>query len=338
MRHTMIAGFAAAALATGVAVYFAATKGTEEKVHRVGILFGIDPLSMMVDGFKAKMTELGYREGANIVYDVRMTDFQRDTMRRILQKFIDDDVDAIFAGPTECALAAREAVQGSAVPLVFAYAMIEGTDLVESVSFPGRNTTGVRETPVDIAVKRLELLHEAVPRAKRVYIAYQSDAPSMPLVLDGLRDMAPLLDITLVESPVATVEELKSDFKARAASDDIGMDAILTTGEPVSVSLPGIEAICTFAAGHRIPVGGIGKYSINEEWGAKAIIFSYESRLDEVGMMGALLADKIFNGTPAGAIPVISPEAKLLINYKLMKELGLEASQGLLRRADEIIR
>jgi putative tryptophan/tyrosine transport system substrate-binding protein len=57
-----------------------------------------------------------------------------------------------------------------------------------------------------------------------------------------------------------------------------------------------------------------------------------------MGALAAPSADKIFKGTPAGNIPIVTPEAKLFINYKLIQELGLNASEGLLVQADEIIR
>ena len=67
-------------------------------------------------------------------------------------------------------------------------------------------------------------------------------------------------------------------------------------------------------------------------------VFVYESKFYEIGSLAAPLADKIFKGTPAGTIPVVTPEAYLTINYKVAQELGLNVSEGLLSRANEIIR
>ena len=68
------------------------------------------------------------------------------------------------------------------------------------------------------------------------------------------------------------------------------------------------------------------------------IIFSYEIDMNTVGELAAILSNKILKGMPAGTIPVITPEAKLLINYKAAQEIGLNISENLLVRADEIIR
>jgi putative ABC transport system substrate-binding protein len=117
---------------------------------------------------------------------------------------------------------------------------------------------------------------------------------------------------------------------------DIGIDAILIMGEPISASTPALKAMSEFATEHKIPIGGIGKYSIENE--NLPIIFSYEVEIDDMGKLAAGLADKILRGTPAGTIPVVTPEPRFLINYKAAQELGLNVSEGLLARADDIIR
>ena len=143
--------------------------------------------------------------------------------------------------------------------------------------------------------------------------------PPVPLALDALHKAAPLMNITLVENPVTTVEEIKADLQARNKSADIGMDAILIMAEPLSVSPPALEAMIKFATEHKIPIGGVGSYTIRE-----SIIFSYEIELGDMGKLAAVSADKILKGTPAGTIPVVTPEAKLLINYKLAQESWAE--------------
>jgi putative ABC transport system substrate-binding protein len=304
-----------------------------QKVYHVGILCGLDPLVGITDSFKAKMTELGYIEGKNIAYDTQKTNFEPDKEQQILKKFVDEKVDLIITFPTEVSQAAKAATQGTGIPVVFVYATIEGNDLVDSVRQPGGNITGVREPGPDIFVKRLEILYELAPQAGRVYITYNPNVPPVPPALEALHNAAPLMNITLVENPVATAEEIKDDLQVRDTLNDTGIDAILIMGEPTSVSSPALEAMINFAGKHKIPIGGLGRYTIGD-----SIIFSYEIETDDMGRLAASSADKILRGVPAGTIPVVTPEAKLLINYKLAQELGLNVSEGLLARADEIIR
>ena len=300
--------------------------GTEEsKVYRVGILSGLDFFADTADGFKAKMTELGYIEGENIIYDMQTTNFDPAEEQRILEKFVADEVDLIFTFPTEVTLAAKAATQGTDIPVLFANSFIEGVDLIESVREPGGNITGVRYPGPDLAVKGLETLLEVAPQAKRVWVPYLQDYPSVPGQLEVLRPTAASLGVTLVEVPATSTAEIEADLQARAQSDDLGLDAILTIYEPLA-TWPDVVALVTeFAAEHQVPIGN-------------QVVFRIVVNNVQVGRQAAPMADKIFKGTPAGTIPVTSADPVLIINYTEAQELGLMVSESLLRRADEIIR
>jgi putative ABC transport system substrate-binding protein len=88
-----------------------------------------------------------------------------------------------------------------------------------------------------------------------------------------------------------------------------------------------------FAAQHKIPIGGALMES--EGYGS---VFGVNIDITKTGRQAAPLADKIFRGTSAGTIPVVSSENYLQINYKVAQELGLTVSDGLLGQAAEIIR
>ena len=133
----------------------------EEKVYRVGILSALDLFADTTDGFIDKMTELGYIEGENIVYDLYETNVPVGN-EETLKKFVDDKVDLIFACPTEATLEAKSVSQGSGIPIVFANGGIEGTNLVESITQPGGNLTGVRFPSIEVSLKRLELIGHLV--------------------------------------------------------------------------------------------------------------------------------------------------------------------------------
>ena len=76
----------------------------QSKVYHVGILSGIESFATTADGFKAKMTELGYVEGKNIVYDSPKATADKAAQLSTAQKFVQDKVDLIFVYPTEPAL------------------------------------------------------------------------------------------------------------------------------------------------------------------------------------------------------------------------------------------
>jgi putative ABC transport system substrate-binding protein len=308
-------------------------KRTQQKVYRVGIVSGAEAFADVADGFKAKMTELGYIEGRNIVYDFRKLNADPAGVQRVVKQFIAEKVDLIFAFPTEPAMAAKVATEGTGIPVVFAMAGIEMDNLVESISKPGGRITGVRYPGPESTVKRLEILHELAPDARRVYLIYDPVYPNAHMALGGLRPAASSLGITLVEDPVNSVEELRATLQARDALSDIGIDAILLMPDILNHSPDGFGAILKFANEHKVPIGG--GMDFTADLGA---IFNFVPDNVVQGMMAAPLADKIFKGTPAGSIMIVTPPSRLRLNYKVIKELGLEVSEGLLSRADEIIR
>lgn len=303
------------------------------KVYRVGILSEVDAFTAIADGFKAKMTELGYTEGKNIVYDIKIANMDPEQGVQVAENFVQEKVDLIFAFPTEASISARKATRGTDVPVVFANANIEGTNLIENVRHPGGNITGVRFPGADNDVMRLEFLHKFVPRAKRVLIVYDPNYPTTQKVAEALRLAAPSFGITLLEDHITSVEELKESFKKRSAMDDIGIDAILIMPEFINHTPDGFAAIIGFANEHHIPLGGGAPFTV--ELGA---IYTFHPDFFETGMLAATLIDKILKGTPAGSIPVATPESHLIINYRVLKELGLTVSDGLLSRARTIIR
>jgi putative ABC transport system substrate-binding protein len=303
------------------------------KVYRVGVLAGLDFVGVITDGFKAGMTELGYVEGQNIVYDVQKTNFDMAAYQSILKKFVADDVDLIFVFPTEASMEAKAATQGTDIPVVFAFALIEGMGLVDSVREPGGNITGVRYPGPDIAVKRFEIMRELVPQATRMWVPYQRGYPIVAPQLEALRPAAEAAGVTLIEAPAANAAELQAELDARAASGDIGMDVILFVAEPLTVTPENFAVIGKFAYEHNIPVGGALMSADGYE-----SVFGVNVDPVKVGKQAAPLADKILKGTKAGSIPVVSAENYFQINYKAAQALGLTVPEGLLSQAAEVIR
>ena len=308
--------------------------GTEKpKVYRVGIISGADAFATIADGFKAGMTELGYVEGENIVYDFQQPNPDPAEWQRVAEQFVADDVDLIFAFPHVTALAAKTGTQGTDVPVIFVLGTVEIGDLVESVRQPGGNITGVRFPLPENMSKRFEILHEIVPQAKRVLVEYDPNYPHAHLALEALRQAASSAGVTLVEEPAANVPELQANLQARAALDDIGIDAIFIMPEVNSQTPDGFAAIVAFADEHNVPIAGALDFTT--DLGA---IFNFVSDNAEMGKLAATLADKALKGTSAGTIPVVTPEQYLRINYKKTQLLGLTVPEILLKQAIEIVR
>ena len=129
------------------------------------------------------------------------------------------------------------------------------------------------------------------------------------------------------------MEDIQADLQARAASGDIGVDAILIMPDDLSQSPAGWPLIGRFSQKHKLAVSGGAAYEA--ETGG---VFSHIPDYAESGKLAAALADKILRGTPAGNLPVATPVETLLLNYKRAQELGLTVPEELFNLATEIIR
>jgi len=304
-----------------------------QKVYHVAMLSGSDAFVTIADGFKAKMTELGYVEGENIVYDFQKLNADPAGYDRVTKKFVEDRTDLIFAFPTEPAQSAKVATKGTSIPVVFAHAGLEGSNLVKSVREPGGNLTGVRWPGPDLVVKRFEFLLELMPNLKRLYVPYDKNYPLVPPALDALRSAVASRGVKLVELPATTVEDLKADLGARKKTTDIGIDAILLLPELIMQSPEGWGIISNFAKEYKLPLVGSSDATIKT-----GSVFTYNVNPLEDGQLAAVITNKIFKGTLAKNIPVVTPEAYLKINYTVAQGLGLAVPEGFLSRAKEIIR
>ncbi len=322
-----------AILLVSVCVFLSSCSEKKPKVYRVGILCGLDYIGAIPDIFKPEMAELGYIEGENIVYNIQRTNFEPVREKQILKRFVEDKVDLIFTFPTEVSMAAKAATQGTDIPVIFAIANIEGTGLVESVREPGGNITGVRYPGPDLAIKRFETMLELAPNAKRMWVPFQRGYPIVSSQMEVLRPAAEAAGVTLIEFPADNAAEIQAELDARNKLDDIGFDAILFIPEPLSCTDDAFEVIAKFAYEHKMPIGGI-----TMQVGDYGSIFGIDVDDPKTVRQAAILADKILRGTQAGTIPVVSAESFFEINYKVAQELGLNVSEGLLGRADKIIR
>src|SRR6266508_2727992 len=306
----------------------------ETKVYRVGILCGYDFFYPAVAGFKAKLTELGYVEGKNIFYDVQKTNVDMDAYKLIAKKFVDDKVDMIFVFPTEASMTVKAATQGTNIPVIFdlAFTDVPGVNLIDSVREPGGNITGVRFPSADITSKRLQILLEMVPDAKRVFVPYFKGYPNVPGQLDAIRPQAKSLGVELIEYGTTSPQDLQAELDKYANSSDGGLDAILLIAEPVSGTPVFFTVLGKYSYEHKIPIGGtlmtMDGYSS---------VFGLLPDAKVTGEQSALLADKIFRGTVAGTIPVGTSESSFQISMTAAQQLGVTVPEGLLKQADEII-
>lgn len=317
-----------------MALFISSCGAEETKTYRVGVLVGLPFLVDIETGFKEGMAELGYVEGENITYDVQIVDFDIATYQNTLQQFVEDEVDLILVAPTEASIEAKAITEGTGIPVLFTFALIEGMGIVDSVQEPGSNVTGVRYPGPDIAVLRYEMMRDLVPNLERIVIPFQAGYPIVQPQLEALYPVAEADGVTIIEAPVNNAEELDAFFQELAVSDDPNIDAILAIVEPMAVDPGAIAVMVAFGEEFQLPIGGVA-YTDLEGYTS---MFGVNVRVSEAGSMAAPLADKILQGFDPATMPVVSSDPYIEIDYNMIQQLGLEVPDTLLAIADQVYR
>jgi len=172
-----------------------------------------------------------------------------------------------------------------------------------------------------------------VPNAKRIFVPFLKGYPNVPGQLDVIHSQAQSTGVELIEYGATSPQDLQNELDSLVTADGIGIDAILMIAEPLGITAPFYDVLSTFAYDHHLPIGG----ALMESNGNSSV-FGLLPQAEVTGEQAALLADKIFKGTSAGIIPVVTADGYFQINYKAAQALGVTIPEGLLKQADQIIR
>ncbi len=305
----------------------------EAKVYHVGVLCGLDYFKNIVTSYKAEMQTNGYVEGKNIVYDIQYTNFEPEKERKIISSFAENKINLILAFPTEVAALAKEMTKDTGIPVIFATTITEDTKIINSIKEPGMNISGVRYPGPEIALKRLEIFYRLMPTAKKIWIPYQKDYPSVAPEMAEIRKKAESLGITLIEFPAENITELEKELNNREATDNFDFEAVFFIPESLSTTKAVFDLISDHTRKRQIPI--VGSKVVTDDHGT---LFGVTVDNNDFGKLASYLTNKVFLGIPAGNLPVISPEPYIIINMKVAKEFNIEIPEGLLVQANEIIK
>ena len=235
---------------------------------------------------------------------------------------------ALIVCNTASALAAKAAT--TTVPIVF----VTGGDpvrdgLVASLNRPTGNVTGVSFLNSVLAAKRLELLHQIVPKA--TIIAAMSENSSSPDIAAERRDLldaAQAIGQQLIVLDVSSDREIETAFttlvQRGAGALHVGTGAFMNSQR---------ERIVALAARYRTPA----IYNWREAVAAGDLM-SYAPSITDAYRQAGIYAGRILKGEKPGDLPVMLPaKFEFVINLKAAKALGLEIPDKLLALADEVI-
>jgi ABC-type uncharacterized transport system substrate-binding protein len=175
-----------------------------------------------VDAFRARLRDLGYVEGQNLVIEYRYADGKYERLPQLATELVGLKVDAIFAFSTPGARAAKNAT--GSIPIVFGVVSDPITaGLVSTLTRPGANVTGVTPDNPELSAKRVSLLKEAVPAATRMAVLMNPDFPATPKMVAESSRAARALGVELQVLEARQPAELVKAFDAMTRAKAKGL-------------------------------------------------------------------------------------------------------------------
>jgi putative tryptophan/tyrosine transport system substrate-binding protein len=272
----------------------------------------------------------GYVEGRDLAIEYRYADLVFDRLPSLAADLVQRRVDVIFAtGSVRPAVAAKAAT--TTIPIVF----LNGSDpiklgLVASLAHPGGNVTGMTLFGSELASKKLELLHEMLPKATLIAFLVNPGNPNAKPDIANVQEAARVLGVQILLINVNREAELEAAFEGAVQQR---ADALLPGTDPV-FNNEGLGRLIALAAQHRMPAifGGsppVGTY--------RGQLMSY-GNADDIFRQAGVYIGRILKGEKPGDLPVLQPTRfKLIINLTTAKALGITVPLSLLTRADELI-
>jgi putative tryptophan/tyrosine transport system substrate-binding protein len=319
--------FIAALGGTAIAWLFAAR--AQQAMPVIGLLSSASShdYAPMIEAFRKSLGEAGFIESRNVKIEYVWADEQYDRLPALAADLVRRQVNVIVAATTPAALALKPAT--ATIPIVFA---IGGdpvrTGLVESLSRPGGNLTGAAHINVETAPKRLELMHELMPKVKIVGLLVNPTNPLAKSVIPTVQTAATSLGLELQVVYAHSDEELDAAFTSLSG---LGVGALVIGTDPFFTS----RAEKLGATSLRLAMPAIYQY---REFAAAGGVMSYGGSIVDSYHHAGLYVGRILKGEKPGDLPVqLSTKVELFFNLKSAKALGLTVPLPLIGRADEVI-
>jgi putative ABC transport system substrate-binding protein len=295
----------------------------------IGFLSSLSPNASTesLAAFRQGLNETGYIEHRSVGIEYRWAEGRYDRLPALAADLIHHRVAVLFAiGGLMPALAAKAAT--STIPIVF----VGGSDpvnrgLIASFNQPGGNVTGISNiTGLLLDMKRLELLHELVPKAAKVGYLVNPSNPGTPAtdIQAAARAVGVELRV-LAANTDANIDSILPTFAQQ------GTGALLIASDPFFTSR--IDHLAALTERYAVPASYIFR-----EFAAAGGLMSYGTNRLETARLGGIYVGRILKGEKPADLPVMQPtRLELVVNLKTAKALGLTVPPTLLARADEVI-
>jgi putative ABC transport system substrate-binding protein len=318
---------AAAALALWLCAAASAFAQDRENPPVVGILRmnTADNVEPFATGFRNALAALGLVDGRNIRIEVRLAEGDVGRLPELAQSLVRAKASVILAFSDPAIRAAQQAT--STIPIIGNTGDLVASGLIASLARPGGNTTGVSMLVTELDAKRLEILKEFVPSARR-FALLNTSATEAAAHQQAIADVAHRLGVELQTVEIRVPADLAPAFASFLAG---GVEAINVLSSPMLFGTR--EELGRLSLTYKLPA--ICEWREMAEAGC---VTSYGYRLSEGYAMLAALTDKMLKGAPPGETPAQQPtKFELVINRKAARAIGIEIPPSILARADEVI-
>jgi len=265
----------------------------------------------------------GRIEGRDYAIELRSAEGQLGRLPGLAADLVRLKVDVIVALFTPCALAAQHATRD--IPIVILSGDPLGTGLVQSLSRPGANITGLSQMGAELHAKCVELFRDMLPSARRIAVIVNAADPVFAKsMLEQVHRAGSGTGTEIIAVTVRGPDELEAGF-ARVMKEKA--DAVV-----YQASLP-TKRVADLAIAHRLPAATTIR-AFAEVGG----LMAYGSDGPELFRRAATFVDKIFRGEKPADIPVEQPtKFNLVINLKTAHAIGVTVPPTLIARAEEVM-
>jgi putative ABC transport system substrate-binding protein len=315
----------------GAAVWPIAASGQQPAVPVIGFLGGTSAETSVkrLEAFRKGLRETGYVEGRNVAIEFRWAGAREDQLPELAADLVRRRVAVIAApGSTAGALAAKAAT--SNIPIVFASSSDPiALGLVASLNRPGGNVTGVVSLGVELTAKRLGLLSELAPQAKRFVALVSSNAAMTDAIVKDVHANVPILG-----APVEILYAGYSDRDIEAAFANLSQKpgaALLVTVDPFFFTRRAL--IVALAARHALPT-----VYFTREFVDIGGLLSYGANVANIHELTGIYTGRVLKGEKPADLPVAQQtKFEMVINLSTAKALAIDMPHTLLARAEEVI-
>jgi putative tryptophan/tyrosine transport system substrate-binding protein len=282
------------------------------------------PPALLREGLR----DLGYVEGQNIFFEARFAEGNVDRLPPLAAELLALGVDVIVAQGRPAVVAAKQAT--STIPIVIAPASSDAvaTGLIDSLSRPGGNVTGLTDELEQLSAKRVQILREALPRADRIAVLWNVNDPAMQLRFRAIEAAAKGLRVEIASYALQSPKDFEPAFADMAK---IRPDALFLVTD--ALTNMNQKRVIEFSTTQRVPA--MFETSPVVRQGG---LMSYGPSPRDMFRTAAGFIDKILKGAKPSEMPAEQPvRFELVVNLKTAKALGLTFPPTILVRADEVI-